>query len=143
MDDLRITNREDSQPIRIGPDSTLQTETTDIVSPGVPVPVVLSDVPIYNADQVAEFLTAAGAPSIADALSDATCGPQDLPQLVAPLAFNAPLPGADPVDVQPTFEGQVALIPYSNDRILRLDQLSIDTGGTVLFLTVAALLTRG
>ncbi|KQI68732.1 hypothetical protein AN189_07510 [Loktanella sp. 3ANDIMAR09] len=136
IDQTEIQPRAEAERVTIGTDGILSVEAIAAAMGGEGLPMVLSPTPVYNVDQVDDLLETTQAEALADVLSDTPCGPEKLPQFVATFGFDQ----ADTDGVR--FDGQVVLIPYFDDRILRLDQFDVNTGEMVLFVTVASVLTR-
>ncbi|MBS1301595.1 hypothetical protein [Loktanella sp. SALINAS62] len=131
---VSVIARADAEPVTITADGDLGSDMVRAISAGTTLPLPLADRPVFDVDQVDELLDATDAAILADLLSDTPCGPEDLPQFVISVDWTP--------NAVPSFDGQVALIPYFTDRILRLDQIVVNTGETVMYLTVSALLTR-
>jgi hypothetical protein len=85
----------------------------------------------YDVDRVDDVLDATERADLADVLSDTRCGPEALPQLQLEL---------------PEFEGGVSvfgtitLVPYFDDRVLEISELTLRSDGTVLFMVETVLL---
>jgi hypothetical protein len=85
----------------------------------------------YDVDRVDDVLDITERADLADVLSDTQCGPEALPQLQIEL---------------PEFEGgvtvfgTVTLVPYFDDRVLEISELTLKSDETVLFMTETVLL---
>ena len=85
----------------------------------------------YDVDRVDNVLDTTDREDLADLLSDTHCGPEALPQLQIAL---------------PEFEGGISvygtitLVPYFDDRVLEILELTLKSDETVLFMTETVLL---
>ncbi|WP_270728608.1 hypothetical protein [Shimia sp. Alg240-R146] len=85
----------------------------------------------YGVDRVDDVLDATERADLADVLSDTRCGPESLPQLQLEL---------------PEFEGGVSvfgtitLVPFFDDRVLEISELTLRSDETVLFMVETVLL---
>ncbi|WP_375263277.1 hypothetical protein [Palleronia sp.] len=98
---------------------------------GQPLPLELADAPIYDVDAVDELLEVTRNEELADLLSDTPCGPEDLPQ------FVAHIPDTDGISAG----GTVTLIPYFDDRVLKIAELELASAEALLFMTGVAYMT--
>lgn len=96
-----------------------------------PLVLELAEAPVYDVDAVDEMLEVTRNEELADLLSDTSCGPEDLPQLVAQV------PDTDGISAG----GTVTLIPYFDDRILKIVELELSSAEAVLFMTGVAYMT--
>ena len=139
LDDLRAIERDDAIPTMIHAGG-LRTETTERVWFKRPMPLAAAAAPL-DVDEVDAILEDTEAEDFADLLSDTPCGPEALPQLETRIdnIETILLFGEGPA---PVFDGTITLIPYFDDRILRLQKITVRSEERVVFLTAAALLTR-
>ncbi len=85
----------------------------------------------YDVDRVDDVLDTTERADLADVLSDTQCGPEALPQLQVDL---------------PEFEGGISvfgtitLMPYFDDRVLEISELTLKSDETVLFMTETVIL---
>jgi hypothetical protein len=85
----------------------------------------------YDVDRVDDVLDTTESGELADLLSDTQCGPEALPQVQV---------------VLPEFEGgitvfgTITLVPYFDDRVLEISELTLKSDETVLFMTETVLL---
>ncbi|SMP22497.1 hypothetical protein [Shimia sagamensis] len=85
----------------------------------------------YDVDRVDDVLDTTGREDLADLLSDTHCGPEALPQLQI---------------VLPEFEsgisvfGTITLVPYFDNRVLEISEVTLKSDETVLFMTETVLL---
>ena len=139
LDDLRTIDREDAIPTAIFAGG-LRTETTERVWFERPMPLEAARHPL-DVDAVDAILEDTEAEAFADLLSDTPCGPEALPQFETQIE-DLPtilLFGDGPA---PVFDGTITIIPYFDDRILRVQKMVVRSDEGVVFLTAAALLTR-
>ncbi|SFK56182.1 hypothetical protein [Shimia haliotis] len=85
----------------------------------------------YDVDRVDDMLDTTERADIADLLSDTLCGPEDLPQLQIDLPeFEGGV----------TVYGTITLVPYFDDRVLEISELTLKSPETVLFMVETAIL---
>ncbi|KPA22952.1 hypothetical protein shim_12450 [Shimia sp. SK013] len=85
----------------------------------------------YDVDRVDDMLEATERADLADVLSDTLCGPERLPQMQVELPA---LEGGVSVF------GTITLVPYFDDRILEISELTLRSDETVLFMVETVLL---
>ncbi|MFY0660176.1 MAG: hypothetical protein JXR15_06765 [Shimia sp.] len=85
----------------------------------------------YDVDRVDDVLDTTERADLADLLSDTQCGPAGLPQLQIELPeFEGGI----------TVFGTITLVPYFDDRVLEISELTLKSDETVLFMTETVLL---
>lgn len=85
----------------------------------------------YDVNRVDEVLEVTERADLADLLSDTLCGPEELPQLQMTLPeFEGGV----------TVYGTITLVPYFDDRILEISELTLKSPETVLFMVETAVL---
>ncbi|MGH1413341.1 MAG: hypothetical protein ACRBB0_07590 [Pelagimonas sp.] len=92
----------------------------------------LADPKLYDVDGVDDMLDTTERTDLADILSDTKCGPGALPQMVVHLTESH-------LDME--VAGTSVFIPYFDDRILEVTELTLKMDETVLFVTETVLLT--
>ncbi len=85
----------------------------------------------YDVDRVDDVLDTTERADLADLLSDTQCGPMGLPQLQIDLPeYEGGI----------TVFGTITLVPYFDDRVLEISELTLKNDETVLFMTETVLL---
>lgn len=85
----------------------------------------------YDVDRVDDVLDTTERADLADVLSDTQCGPEGLPQVQVNLPeFEGGI----------TVFGTITLVPYFDDRVLEISELTLKSDETVLFMTETVLL---
>lgn len=98
---------------------------------GEALPLEAVEPKTYDVDRVDDMLETTGRADLADLLSDTRCGPEALPQLQLTLPEE---------EGGITVFGTITVIPYFDDRLLEISELTMKSGETVLFLTETVLL---
>lgn len=96
-----------------------------------PLPLEVNAGVAYDMDEVDDVLDATDSAGFADALSDTRCGPEALPQLTGIVETGGEM----------SVDGTVTLIPYFDDRVLAITELTLSGAGAVIFHTETALMT--
>jgi len=118
----------DPVPITIR-DGRIETPLIDSLI-GRPVMLAMADAP-YDVNAVDDILDATDSAELADLVSDTPCGPEGLTQLTATLRQTEGVAA----------HGAMTLLPYFDDRMLVITELTLRSDETVLFLTGAGYLT--
>ncbi len=114
----------------IGADGMFQSGFVDSIM-GEPVEMRWMAPKPYDVDRVDDVLDTTERADLADLLSDTLCGPEDLPQVQVELPeFEGGV----------TVYGTITLVPYFDDRVLEISELTLKSPETVLFMVETAIL---